>query len=45
MVNTFADLKHVKLESAGNFKMLVSGDSIRAEQKFKDPFSFRNSIL
>jgi putative DNA primase/helicase len=42
MVNTFADLKQVKLTSSGNFKMLVSGDSIRAQNKFKDPFSFRN---
>jgi phage/plasmid-associated DNA primase len=30
MVNTFADLKQLKLTSSGNFKMLVSGDSIRA---------------
>jgi P4 family phage/plasmid primase-like protien len=42
MVNTFADLKQLKLTSSGNFKMLVSGDSIRAQHKFKDPFSFRN---
>ena len=42
MVNTFADLKQVKLSSTGNFKMLVSGDPIRAQNKFKDPFSFRN---
>jgi P4 family phage/plasmid primase-like protien len=42
MVNTFADLKQLKLTSSGNFKMLVSGDSIRAQNKFKDPFSFRN---
>lgn len=42
MVNTFADLKQVKLTSSGNFKMLVSGDSIRAQNKFKDPFSFRS---
>ncbi len=33
MVNTFADLKQVKLNSAGNFKMLVSGDSIRAQEQ------------
>jgi P4 family phage/plasmid primase-like protien len=42
MVNTFADLKQLKLTSSGIFKMLVSGDSIRAQNKFKDPFSFRN---
>lgn len=42
LVNAFADLKQLKLTSSGKFKMLVSGDSIRAENKFKDPFSFRN---
>src|SRR5919197_5073264 len=42
MVNTHADLTQVKLSSTGNFKMLVSGDSIRAQKKFKDPFNFRN---
>jgi putative DNA primase/helicase len=42
MVNTFADLKQIKLSSSGNFKMLVSGDSIRAQEKFKDPFDFRS---
>ena len=42
MVNTFADLKQSTLKSAGNFKMLVSGDSIRAQHKFQQPFSFRN---
>jgi P4 family phage/plasmid primase-like protien len=42
MVNTFADLKQSMLKSTGNFKMLVSGDSIRAQNKFQPPFSFRN---
>ena len=42
MVNTFADLKQSMLKSTGNFKMLVSGNTIRAQEKFKDPFSFRN---
>jgi putative DNA primase/helicase len=42
MVNTFADLKQSTLKSTGNFKMLVSGDSIRAQHKFQQPFSFRN---
>jgi phage/plasmid-associated DNA primase len=31
-----------KLKSTGNFKMLVSGDPIRAQNKFQHPFSFRN---
>jgi len=42
LANTFADLKSVKLSETGNFKMLVSGDSISGEHKFKDPFRFRN---
>jgi P4 family phage/plasmid primase-like protien len=42
MVNTFADLKKVKLMSTGHFKMLVSGDRIRGQNKFKDPFDFNN---
>jgi putative DNA primase/helicase len=42
MVNTFADLKRIKLKSTGHFKMLTSGDTIRAQKKFKDPFNFRN---
>jgi P4 family phage/plasmid primase-like protien len=42
MVNTFADLKADKLTSTGMFKTLVSGDSIRAQKKYGQPFSFRN---
>jgi P4 family phage/plasmid primase-like protien len=42
LANTFADLKSLKLSETGNFKMLVSGDSITAERKFEHPFSFRN---
>jgi P4 family phage/plasmid primase-like protien len=42
LANTFADLKTDKLKSTGNFKMLVSGDFIRAQKKFRDPFDFKN---
>ena len=42
MINTFADLKKDKLEDTGPFKMLVSGDWIRAEHKYMRPFSFQN---
>jgi putative DNA primase/helicase len=42
MVNTFADLKADKLTSTSMFKTLVSGDSIRAQKKYGQPFSFRN---
>jgi phage/plasmid-associated DNA primase len=42
LANTFADLKAEKLTSTGNFKMLVSGEFIRAQKKFPDPFEFQN---
>ncbi len=42
MVNSFADLKQIKLSSAGTFKTLVSGDRIRAQNKFQQPFDFNN---
>jgi putative DNA primase/helicase len=42
LANTFADLKSDKLTTTGNFKMLVSGDFIRAQKKFCDPFEFQN---
>jgi putative DNA primase/helicase len=42
MVNTFADLKAEKLSTTGMFKTLVSGDTIRAQKKYGQPFSFRN---
>jgi P4 family phage/plasmid primase-like protien len=42
LVNTFADLKSQKLMATGNFKTLVSGDSVRAQKKYGQPFTFRN---
>ncbi len=42
LVNTFADLKSDKLKNTGPFKMLVSGDTIRAEKKGKQAFNFTN---
>jgi putative DNA primase/helicase len=42
LVNTFADLKSDKLENTGPFKMIVSGDMIRAEKKHCQPFTFAN---
>jgi len=43
IVNTFADLKSQKLLTTGNFKTLVSGDSVRAQEKYGKPFSYRNN--
>lgn len=42
LANTFADLPGEKLLMTGIFKALVSGDSIRAQRKHQQPFSFRN---
>lgn len=42
LANTFGDLKSEKLSMTGMFKTLVSGDSIRAQRKYGQPFSFRN---
>ena len=42
LANTFADLKSQKLLVTGNFKTLVSGDSVRAQRKYGQPFNFRN---
>jgi P4 family phage/plasmid primase-like protien len=42
LVNTFADLQAHKLSSTGTFKTLVSGDSIRAQFKYGQPFSLVN---
>jgi P4 family phage/plasmid primase-like protien len=40
--NIYSDLKAEKLTNTGVFKMLVSGDSIRAQKKHGQPFDFRN---
>jgi P4 family phage/plasmid primase-like protien len=42
LVNTFADLKSEKLTATGSFKTMVSGDSVYAQRKYGQPFSFRN---
>ena len=42
LANVCADLKAEKLINTGTFKMLVSGDTIRAQKKHGQPFSFKN---
>jgi P4 family phage/plasmid primase-like protien len=42
LANVFADLKSLRLSETGYFKMIVSGDSLSGEKKFKDAFGFRN---
>lgn len=45
LVNTYADLEADKLVNTGRFKTLVSGDTIRAQKKHQQAFSFRNYAL
>jgi putative DNA primase/helicase len=40
--NLCADLKAEKLTNTGTFKMLVSGDTIRAQKEHGQPFDFRD---
>jgi P4 family phage/plasmid primase-like protien len=42
LTNICADLKSEKLTNTGVFKMLVSGDVIRAQKKHGQPFDFSN---
>lgn len=41
LINTFDDLPNKALKQNGNFKASVTGGSIDAERKGKDPFTFR----
>ncbi len=42
LIITYADLPSEKLKYTGIFKMLCSGDFIRAQKKGRDPFDFTN---
>lgn len=42
LANICADLRAEKLTNTGNFKMLVSGDTIRAQRKHGQHFDFSN---
>jgi len=42
MANICADLPSTALTQTGTFKMLTGSDTINAEEKFKQPFSFKN---
>ena len=43
IINAYADISGQDNEDAGTFKALVSGDTIKAQKKHKDPFDFRNT--
>ena len=42
LVNLCADIPNKALDQTGMFKMLVGADSIPAERKFKDAYTFKN---
>lgn len=42
LANICADIPNDALKRTGTFKMLVGGDTINAQQKFKTPFNFKN---
>jgi len=42
LANIYADLPDKALYSTGTFKMLTGGDSITADKKFREPFTFTN---
>lgn len=43
LANLYADIPSTKMTHVGLFKMLTGGDTIGAEKKFKDRFSFNNT--
>lgn len=43
LANICGDLQSKRLTNTGNFKMLVSGDTVRAQRKHAQPFDFRNN--
>ncbi|GAI61178.1 unnamed protein product, partial [marine sediment metagenome] len=42
LANIYADIPSTKMPHVGLFKMLTGGDTLGAEKKFKDRFSFNN---
>ena len=42
MANLHADIPNKTIENTAQFKEITSGDMIQAEEKHKNPFSFRN---
>lgn len=42
LANISADIPRSAVEDSGPFKILVTGDEIQAERKFRDPFKFAN---
>ncbi|WP_431753895.1 DNA primase family protein [Nitrososphaera sp.] len=41
-LNTHADIPNKKIAETSNFKLLAAGETIRAEKKGKDSYTFRN---
>ena len=40
LMNNYADISNKELDNLGMFKQVISGDTIQAEKKNKDPFNF-----
>lgn len=40
LLNSYADISNKELDNLGMFKQVISGDTIQAEKKNKDPFDF-----
>jgi len=45
LANIYADLPKNPIRYAGKFKILTGGDSVTAERKYRDPFSFVNKAV
>lgn len=41
LLNALADLKADRVKDTGNFKMLVSGDRLRGQRKYQQPYNFK----
>ena len=42
LLNIFNDLSNIALKQTGKFKGVCSGDRVKGEKKFKNPFYFTN---
>ena len=42
LANIYADLPNLPMQTVGKLKALVSGDTITADKKFKEPFDIQN---
>lgn len=43
LVNVCADIPNTRMHKSDIFKKITGGDTLRGEQKYKDPFEFKNT--